>query len=280
MRFSIITPCFNAERYIGETVKSILEQTALLSGRASLEYIVVDGQSTDRTIKIVEECTAGFDHGTVQIISEPDHGMYDALAKGLKLATGDICAYLNADDMYSPYAFDVILDVLETHSIRWLTGLQVAYNKNSQIVHAHLPYLYRSRLMLCGLYNILSLNHLQQEATFWDRDLDQYIDFDALARLKLAGDYYLWHQFAQHTDLKIVEAYLGGFRIHEGRLSEDLEAYLAEMRVVANSPRLTDRALAAFDRVMERLPGRFSKPLRRGFVLIFDHPTQQWKWRE
>ncbi len=280
MRFSIITPCFNAERYIGETIKSILEQSALLSGRATLEYIVVDGKSTDRTVQIVEECTAGFKHGTVQIISERDTGMYDALAKGMKLATGDICAYLNADDYYSPHAFDIILDVQETYPIPWMTGLQVTYNEKSHLVHAHLPFLYRSRLIACGLYDGVTLDVIEQESTFWHRDMHRHIDFDRLAQLKLAGDYYLWHQFAQHADLKIIEAYLGGFRFHKGQLSENLAAYMTEMRTLANPPRLTERALAFFDRNTWRLPGRLTRHWRRGMVLVFDQQAQRWRWRE
>ncbi len=279
MRFSIVTPCYNAERYVAETVQSILGQTALLSGRATLEYIVVDGQSTDRTVQIVRECTAGFEHGTVQIISEPDHGMYDALAKGLKLTTGEICAYLNADDLYSPYAFDIIMDILEQHPIQWLTGLRVIYNEKSHPVHAHLPFVYRSSLITHGLYNGFVLEFIQQESTFWRRGLLQSIDFHKLAQLRLAGDYYLWHQFARQADLKIVEAYLGGFRYHKGQQSENRTAYVNELRLIADPPRLTDYALAAFDKISMRLPGRLTQRWRRNTVLKFNHDTQQWQWK-
>src|SRR5690349_3953356 len=92
---TIVTPCRNAERYIARTVESILRQTAVQSGRVKLQYIVCDGASTDGTVEVVRKMCGS----EATIISEPDRGMYDALGKGLKRATGDVVAYLNAGDI-------------------------------------------------------------------------------------------------------------------------------------------------------------------------------------
>jgi glycosyltransferase involved in cell wall biosynthesis len=78
-KISIITPCRNAARFIGETVESVIGQTALFSGRAELEYIVCDGNSSDGTPDIVRS----YGNKSIKIVSEPDAGMYDALSKGL-----------------------------------------------------------------------------------------------------------------------------------------------------------------------------------------------------
>ena len=91
MRVSVITVCFNSATTIGETIRSVSEQVY-----PDVEHIVVDGASTDGTLAVIKR------HGqrVAQWVSEPDHGIYDAMNKGLRLATGDIIGFLNADDVY------------------------------------------------------------------------------------------------------------------------------------------------------------------------------------
>ena len=105
MKLSIITPCYNSENFIEETIESVLSQR----GDFEIEYIIVDGGSTDRTLSIVRKYNDWIESGSFPIkcskanityISERDKGMYDALAKGFKLVTGDIIAYINSDDFY------------------------------------------------------------------------------------------------------------------------------------------------------------------------------------
>lgn len=93
MKFSIITVCKNAEKVIERTILSILPQTYL-----NIEYIIVDGASTDGTVEIIKRYAEK--HPTIKWISEPDSGIYQAMNKGIKLATGDIIAFLNAGDYY------------------------------------------------------------------------------------------------------------------------------------------------------------------------------------
>jgi len=107
MRFSVITPCRNAAAHIAETAASVLGQSALRDGD-ELEYIVCDGGSTDGTLEALRALAAP----AMRVISEPDGGMYDALARGLRLATGDVVAYLNAGDYYHPHAFRAVREIL------------------------------------------------------------------------------------------------------------------------------------------------------------------------
>jgi len=276
MHFTIVTPCYNAEHYIEATIESIFSQKALHTGRATLEYIVADGYSTDGTLGIVEQYAKRFSHGTVHIFSEHDRGMYDALAKGLKRATGEVCAYLNAGDLYSPHAFDVIIDALQTHALKWFTSLQTIYNEKGQVVSCHIPFPYRSRLFQCGLYNNITLPYLQQESTFWHADLHQFVDFERLAEFKYAGDYYLWHCFSQQTELKIIETQLGGFRIHKGQLSENNAAYNAELHSIARQPGLLDKAIAFYDKVSSYMPRKLWQRSLLEKLIIYNHHTQQW----
>lgn len=276
-KISIITPCRNAEHFIGETVESVLTQTAFRSGRAELEYFICDGVSTDRTVVIAEAAATGFRQGSVRILSRPDASMYEALAGGLRMATGDICAYINAGDFYDKHAFDVVLDIFDSGCVEWLTGLSVNYNEQSQLVGVSLPFRYRKRLFECGIYGRM-LPFVQQESTFWSSRLHQYLDFEQLARFRSAGDYYLWHQFVQHTDLKIVLTHLGGFRTHRGQLSQDMATYQEEMNtiLVGRKPNPLDLAVTCVDVIMWKAPITWKKKLNPQGLFIFNNATQRW----
>ena len=105
MKISIITVVFNGEKYIEDCIKSILQQDY-----PNIEYIVVDGGSTDRTLTIID----GYRNYINNIITEKDKGMYDALNKGIKLAKGDVIGILNADDMLaSNYIISKIVKVFK-----------------------------------------------------------------------------------------------------------------------------------------------------------------------
>lgn len=90
MKASIITVCYNRARTIRETIDSVLEQDS-----PDIEYIIVDGASTDGTIDIVNE----YKDKISIIVSEPDHGMYEAINKGIRLATGDVIGLVHSDDV-------------------------------------------------------------------------------------------------------------------------------------------------------------------------------------
>jgi len=272
-KITIITPCLNAERHLGETIESVIGQSAILSGRAELEFIICDGGSTDKSLDIINSYCK--DNSSVKLFSEQDVGMYDALAKGLRRASGDIVAYLNAGDFYNRYAFDIVLDLFERKQVRWLTGYNVHYNDKSYFLNVKLPFKYRSEFFASGMYGT-KLIFVQQESTFWDASLNQCLNYDRLAEFKYAGDYYLWSRFAKECTLKIAEAYLGGFRIEQGQLSENREAYLREMRSLVVKPNLYQHVLAAFDRVMWYAPVEIKKWFNKNGLFRYDHELQKW----
>ena len=92
MKISVVTVAFNSARTIADTIRSVAEQTY-----TNVEHIVVDGGSTDGTLDIVEAIPNRVAH----ILCESDRGIYDAMNKGLSLATGDVVGFLNSDDFYS-----------------------------------------------------------------------------------------------------------------------------------------------------------------------------------
>lgn len=91
MKVSIVTVCFNSAATIRDAINSVLAQSY-----ADIEYIVVDGASTDETVEIIHE----YQDRISKIISEPDYGIYDAMNKGISFATGDIVGILNSDDFF------------------------------------------------------------------------------------------------------------------------------------------------------------------------------------
>lgn len=102
MKLSIVTVCYNAAATITDTITSVRQQQ-----HEPIEYIVVDGKSTDGTVQVIRANESKIDRW----ISEPDKGIYDAMNKGIAMATGDVVGILNSDDFYSSH--DVINQVMK-----------------------------------------------------------------------------------------------------------------------------------------------------------------------
>lgn len=107
-KVTIITATLNSEKYLEQTILSVLNQTY-----ENIEYIIVDGGSEDRTLEIVEK----YENAISKVISESDNGIYDAFNKGIKLATGDIIYFLNSDDyLYNNKVIEMITNVFNENS--------------------------------------------------------------------------------------------------------------------------------------------------------------------
>jgi glycosyltransferase involved in cell wall biosynthesis len=274
MKFTIVTPCRNAESLIADTVRSVVNQSAVLSGRVELDYAIYDGASTDGTLGVIRNVGAS----SVSVQSAPDTGMYDALARGLRRADGDWIAYLNAGDMLAERAFDTIADVAETHDVQWITGMAARYSERGATAYFSLPFRYRRSLMIAGQYTRrppFFLPWIQQESTFWRGSLMRLVDLERLARFRRAGDAYLWSCFAREADLCIVAAHLGGFRHHPGQLSDAKSIYKREVAEFAPTPRLRDSFFAVIDNVLWYAPPRVKKMFNRR-MLQYDFETGRW----
>ena len=122
MKISIITTSYNSEKTIEDTIKSVLSQNY-----KDFEHIIVDGNSKDNTMKIVKKHEKEY-NGKLKYISEKDQGIYDAMNKGIKMATGDVIGLLNSDDKYSKNSvLEIIADAFK--------------NNNCDGVYANLYYL-------------------------------------------------------------------------------------------------------------------------------------------
>ena len=116
MKISIITVCYNAEDTISDTIQSVLTQDY-----KDVEYIIVDGKSTDRTLEIIQSIKS-----RIKLISEKDRGIYDAMNKGINIASGDVIGILNADDVYK--------------NCQVLTEVMDAFKANVSIVYGDIEY--------------------------------------------------------------------------------------------------------------------------------------------
>lgn len=114
MKISVITVVYNSENSIGGTIESILGQE--LSEKTELEYLIIDGKSGDGTVEKAESYRERLERKNIscRIISEPDGGIYDAMNKGIRIATGDIIGLLNSGDTYEPGTLRTVAETFET----------------------------------------------------------------------------------------------------------------------------------------------------------------------
>lgn len=204
-KISIVTPSFNQARFIEKTIKSVLSQNY-----PSLEYIVMDGGSTDETVKILKK------YGKKIIWkSEKDQGQADAINKGLKIAKGEILAYLNSDDILLP---DCLLKVgkffQQNPKIRWAFGKCKIIDEKGTEIRKVVTFYKNLLLPFVSKNLLLVVNPISQPATFWRREVTQKIGFFA-EKHYYCMDYDYWLRMITKFQSGFINDYLAGFRIHQ-----------------------------------------------------------------
>lgn len=132
MLVTIITVAYNSEKTISKTIESVLNQSY-----SNIEYIIVDGASTDDTLTVAKSYIDSFNEKkgrVLKIISEPDKGMYDALNKGAKMATGEIVGQINADDWYETDAVEKMVAFYEKENYDVAWGNIKIYKTTGEII--------------------------------------------------------------------------------------------------------------------------------------------------
>ncbi len=203
-KISIITPSYNQGQFIEQTIKSVIEQDY-----PNLEYIVMDGGSTDNTLTILKKYS-----NKLKWFSAKDKGQADAINKGMEMATGDILAYINSDDYYLPGAFKKVVSFFKQNpEFKWVVGdYLIVDERNKQIQQPIIAYkrFWRSLFPTRSLY---VLNYIPQPSTFWRKQIRSEIGKFNL-NLHYVMDYDFWLRIISKYPLGRISGPLSAFRIH------------------------------------------------------------------
>jgi len=174
---SIITVVYNGEKTIGQNMDSVLAQSY-----ENIEHIIIDGDSTDKTVKIID----GYGEKISSFISEPDEGIYDAMNKGLRLAQGKFICILNADDYYLPRAIELSMKkIKETQSdysfanVKYVDSNSMIcpiYPLEENLIYQEMPYPHVSAVISKNIYD---------EVGFFDTNFKIAGDHDMAVRIHL-----------------------------------------------------------------------------------------------
>ncbi len=204
LKISIVTPSFNQAQFIRETIDSVLDQKY-----PNLEYLVMDGGSTDQTTKILQS------YGSrIKWISKKDKGQTDAINKGMKLVNGEIVAYLNSDDVMAPGTLAAVGDFFSKNKdAHWFSGEYIIIDTVGKPIQWYVV-LYKKFFRSLGFTSVLYiLNYINQPSTFWRRSIfDDIGYFDT--SLRYCMDYDFWLRCAQKYQLYLSPQVFSKFRIH------------------------------------------------------------------
>ncbi len=210
-RISIVTPVYNQAIYLEECILSILDQKY-----PNLEYIIVDGGSTDGTVDIIKKYSSFLAYW----VSEKDGGIYHALQKGFEKSTGEIMGWLNSDDILHRKSLFSIADIFQKFGeIEWLQGYPTVIDASGRIVfhrpHRFSKYSFYMKEYHDGIF-------IQQESTYWRRSLWDKTGAFISTAYKYAGDFELWMRFFLYSRLVCTNALIGAFRMRStGQISTD-----------------------------------------------------------
>ncbi|HET7536576.1 MAG TPA: glycosyltransferase family 2 protein [Candidatus Didemnitutus sp.] len=228
-RISIVTPNYNYGHFLESTLRSVLDQSY-----PNLEYIVVDGGSTDSSAKILQRYTDRLAHCETDLT----RGQYKAITRGFTKATGEILAWLNSDDMYCPWTLWTVADIFRRFpEVEWISTLQPGFwdwtgaclgfgqirgfAKEAFLDGANLPAAGHPRTFVPGQYR----KCIQQESTFWRRSLWEKAGGFVSQDYGLAGDFELWCRFYRHAELWGVNLPLAGFRFQHQQQTTQAQKY-------------------------------------------------------
>lgn len=181
-KISIVTPSFNQGRFLEETISSVLKQNY-----PNLEYIIIDGGSTDETVDVIRRYESKINYW----VSEKDRGQVHAINKGLEKCTGEIFGFINSDDLYLPGTFFAVADYFARHHrVEWVCGDTIMFGEDNatELIRAVVPK--SAAHCLSWAYKAPQPGH------FWKLDLlkDGFdeawpydFDHDLYVRLLLAG---------------------------------------------------------------------------------------------
>ena len=199
MRVSIVTPSYNQVQYIEETIQSVLSQNY-----PDIEYIIVDGGSTDGTVDIIKK----YEDKLAYWVSEKDKGQTEAINKGFARAKGDILAWINSDDSYEPGAVSAAVKFLQEHPhVGMVYGDCNFINQSGKVIGKFNAAQTDYRLIRQGYV------HIPQQTMFFRADLWKQVG-PLDPSFYFAMDYDLWTRIAARAEIRYVPQTWANFRLH------------------------------------------------------------------
>lgn len=172
---TIVTVCYNSERTIKKAVESVLNQTY-----PDIEYIIIDGKSDDNTIDIVRSYQELFGQ-RLRIISEPDQGIYDAMNKGIKCATGELIGILNSDDYYEKDAVEKMINAWDGQGMQILYGMMRNLKEGREHSVSMLSHQFLHEHMICHPACFVTKDVYEKLGMF-DTQYKSVADYDFMLR--------------------------------------------------------------------------------------------------
>ena len=228
LKISIVTPVLNGAPFVADAVRSVLRQS-----HDDLDYLIIDAGSTDGTQDIVNAEING--DGRARLIVRPAESLYRSIIWGLEQAQGDVLCWLNADDLYTSWAFAAIEQFARNNpEARWFSGLPGCWDKDGVLRMVRNDAWRPRQLIAQGWFHRDLLGFIQQESIFFSRSLFGALsseEREKIAASSLAGDFMLWKRLARHAPLTLVPTVLGGFRRHGANQSIAKSAdYMEEVK--------------------------------------------------
>lgn len=235
---SIVIPSFNSERFIDACLQSV-EREAL----AGVEFILIDGDSSDSTMEIVSRYRHLFSH----VISEPDRGQSDAFNKGFRLAKGKFLTWLNSDDVLCVGSVQKILEVLRATERQWLTANTLYLNEAAEVTRCCCSGGFEHFAVKRGLLNVFGPSTIFSKAIY-----EEVGPLDESYHYCMDTEYW-WRIFSAGYTYERVSIYFWGLRLHDAAktanvlLKDEMPARMKEERALIKAkyyPEVSDRSKA------------------------------------